>query len=81
MHETEHDDGPIAKKVITAIATVSDDSPTELEPLYESVSPDALEDLFDRPSHARVPTRVEFRHEGFEIVVHRDGRIIIYDPP
>ncbi|GAA0230824.1 HalOD1 output domain-containing protein [Haladaptatus pallidirubidus] len=80
LHEVKYDDGPITETVVEAIAEVSDDPPTEMKPLYESVSPDALRDLFDRPSHANVPSRVEFRHHGYAIVIERDGRVAICDP-
>ncbi|SIR15856.1 hypothetical protein SAMN05421858_1641 [Haladaptatus litoreus] len=80
LHETTHDgDGPITETVIEALSDVSDDPPTEMEPLYESVSPDALMDLFDRSSHVAVPARVEFRHHGYAVVIEDDGQVIICD--
>jgi hypothetical protein len=79
LHETNHEEGPIAETVIDAIAEVTDSSSTEIEPLYESIDPDALEDLFGRQSERRVPRRVEFVHKGFAIVVFRSGRVVIYE--
>ncbi|WP_435154390.1 HalOD1 output domain-containing protein [Haladaptatus sp. DFWS20] len=81
LHEAEHDDDdPVAETVVEAITEVSDDTVAEIEPLYESISPDALEDLFDRQSDDSVPARVEFRHEGYEVIIERDGRVAICDP-
>ncbi|WP_049970365.1 HalOD1 output domain-containing protein [Haladaptatus cibarius] len=80
LHETRYDvDDPITETVIEAISEVSNDPPTEMEPLYESVSPDALMDLFDRPSHVDVPARVEFRHHGYAVVIEDDGQVTICD--
>ncbi|GKZ12334.1 HalOD1 output domain-containing protein [Haladaptatus sp. T7] len=79
LHETVHEGGPIAETVIDAIAEVTDSSSTEIEPLYESIDPDALEDLFGRHSEKRVPRRVEFIHKGFAVVVERNGRVTIYE--
>ncbi len=79
LNETNHVEGPIAETVIQAIAEVTEGSSTEIEPLYESIDPDALEDLFDRRTGKSVPTRVEFRHKGLSIAVEKNGRIVVYD--
>lgn len=79
LNEANHGDGRISETVIDAITEVVEDSSTEIEPLYESIDPDALEDLFDRRPGKDVPTRVEFRHEEFSIAVEENGRVVIYD--
>lgn len=79
LYETNHQEGPIAESVIEAIAEVMNSSSTEIEPLYESIDPDALEDLFDRQSEEGIPTRVEFRHKGFSVAIEQNGRITVYE--
>lgn len=78
-HVPEHPYEPMTETIIEAIAEASDADPTQLAPLYESIDPDALDDLFDRHSDASVPTRVTFRHEGFEVMVEHDGRVEVRD--
>ena len=79
LNETNHADGPLAETVIDAITEIIDGNSTEIEPLYESIDPDALEDLFNRRPGKSVPTRVEFQHKGFSIVVEENGRVVVYD--
>ncbi len=66
----------IAEAVIEALAKASGTSPEKMKPLYESINPDALDELFDR-QHMHTPERVEFRHQGYEVVIESDGRIEI----
>ncbi|SIR91430.1 HalOD1 output domain-containing protein [Natronorubrum thiooxidans] len=69
--------------VITAVATLLDASPVELDPLYEAIEPDALDSLVD---HARRINdagthQLQFVYEGFDVGVQTDGRIRIHDAP
>ncbi|WP_227354413.1 HalOD1 output domain-containing protein [Haladaptatus salinisoli] len=80
LQEPEHRYEPMTETIVETIAEAADADPTQLEPLYESIDPDALDDLFDRRSDANVPARVTFHHEGFEVVVERDGRVEVRDP-
>jgi hypothetical protein len=68
LHETTHRTGLLAETVARAIATVAGTDPSELEPLYESVDPEALENLFDC-DHGRWPGSVEFCHAGYTVVI------------
>jgi len=40
------EDDPVSQTVIAAVAEASDRDPTELDPLYEYIEPDALDTLF-----------------------------------
>ena len=69
----------LSSAIIAAVATVADTEPTELEPLYDCVDPDALDALFrplseDRPrSHGRL----SFSLDEYEVAVHGHGEIIV----
>ena len=69
----------LSSAVIAAVATAADTEPTELEPLYDCVDPDALDALFrplseDRPrSHGRFL----FSLDEYEVAVHGHGEIIV----
>jgi hypothetical protein len=68
LYETTHEEGLLAETVAQAVASAADADPREMQPLYESVDPEALENLFDA-GYSRWPGRVEFRHAGFRVVI------------
>lgn len=61
--------------VVSTVAEHAEADPTELEPLYTIVDPDALERLFQQD----VDARVAFPYHGYEVVVHSSGTIEIID--
>lgn len=76
--ETEFDpaDGPVSQRVVAAVASHYDVDPTALEPLYDTIDPDALDALLDVP--ARDPDRsvtVTFPYEDLAITVDSEGTI------
>lgn len=81
-YHTEHDwTGPdtLGETVITSVAAVTKADPLELEPLYEIVDPDALEQLFTRRGSASraAGDRIELTYGGCDVTVYRDGHIVI----
>ncbi|WP_458204795.1 HalOD1 output domain-containing protein [Haladaptatus sp. NG-SE-30] len=80
LQETTTSYEPVAETVIETISEVSGTDPTEIPPLYESIDPDALDDLFDRSSPESVPIRVRFQHDGYEVVVEREGTVTVRNP-
>ena len=87
VYRTVHDwDGrePLTDTVVRAVSETAGVEPTELGvPLIDSVDPDALDALF-RPRHDGTPrradSRIAFPTNGFEVVVHADGRVFVYEP-
>lgn len=71
-------DEPPASQVIHAVAAASGVPPDRLDPLYETVDPDALNRLF--PSDAASEAAVHFRYAGHDVTVRSDG-IITVTPP
>ena len=68
-----------SQAIIRAIARaegvdVTDIEPPEYDPLYTVVNPEALDELFDR-SRPPETARVVLEYEGYEVVVHGDGRV------
>ncbi|WP_458187725.1 HalOD1 output domain-containing protein [Haladaptatus sp. NG-WS-4] len=65
-----------SEAVVRTVATAMGDEPTTLDPLYESVNPDALDALFRPDSHtARADNTVQFDYAGFTVVVRETGTI------
>lgn len=75
-------DGPLSRTVISAVAEATDTDPTEIEPLYETLDPDALDRLFQRNPMApySFDGRVSFTMEGCDVVVHADQRVTVTPP-
>ncbi|WP_262177589.1 HalOD1 output domain-containing protein [Haloarcula laminariae] len=63
--------------VTEALATIRHCEPTELEPLYHSVDPDALDRLVKSGTDQ---LRVTMQLDGFEVVVTGDRRVEITPP-
>ncbi|AEH37979.1 HalOD1 output domain-containing protein [Halopiger xanaduensis] len=75
---------PPSQAIVAAVADregvdVTEIEPPEYEPLFTVVNPEALDELFDRPSAG--PARVHLEYAGYAITVHGDGRVDVDDPP
>lgn len=72
---TEYD--TVSEEVIFTVAETVGRDPTEVEPLYDVVDPDALDTLLQswRDAPARSGGRVEFRMEGCEVTVRANGEV------
>ena len=68
---------PASVAITAALATVRHCEPTQLEPLYNAVDPDALDRLVASGSDA---LSVTMALDGFEVVVTGDRRIEITPP-
>jgi hypothetical protein len=69
-----------SRSVIEAVADATERDPTDLDPLYETIDPDALDAIFESTADRYRPsskTCVSFRFEGCEVAVHADGRTIV----
>lgn len=66
-----------SESVVRAIATLTDESPIDLTPLYEAIEPDALDSLFDhaRRSDESGRQRLTFAYAGYEVLVCDDGTV------
>lgn len=71
----------VCDAVVTAVAAVSDDDPAAIEPLYESVDPDSLDNLFATKNRSRdhLAGSVEFEYHGYLLVVKANGRGYVYE--
>lgn len=74
-YEGEHawDDETPSDVVVTVVAVLRDEDPTDLPPLGEAVDPDALDRMFDRDADSEV--RVGFAFAGYDVLARADGRV------
>ena len=63
--------------VVDVLAAISDSEPATLEPLYNSIDPDALDQLFESHDAAARTSdfSVQFAHAGHEIALSSDGTV------
>ncbi|ELY56721.1 hypothetical protein C491_11980 [Natronococcus amylolyticus DSM 10524] len=73
-------DEPVSEAVVRALAVVEDVEPTELDLLYESIDPEALDAIFDTPViDNKPPTRIEFGVSVYLVVVNSNGQITLLE--
>lgn len=67
----------MSEKVVSAVAAEREAAPTDLEPLFEAIDPDALDGLYGRTEldRARSPDRLAFTYGGCEVTVEGDGTV------
>lgn len=77
----EDDDRSPSEAVAEVVASAEESTPTQLPPLYESIDPDALDQLVsgDSPPDSS-PLVVQFSHAGWNVFVRGDGTIRLCDP-
>lgn len=68
---------PPSHRVVERVADEMGTEPTQLEPLFSSIDPDALDKLFDDRTGAadRGVVELTFRYAGYRIVVAQDRSV------
>lgn len=76
MNETYRmdDDETPSEAIINALSAVMNNTTLNAHPLYDSIDPETLDDLFSGQSTCR---RVTFDHAGYRITAHRTGDICL----
>jgi hypothetical protein len=62
-------DTDVSSRVVREVADAPDTDPLHLDPLYESIDPEALNDLFRKPAEPFHERRVEFTIQGCDVAV------------
>lgn len=69
-----------SEMIVRAVAAVSGVEPTELDLVYDSIDPDALDTLLGSPPIGdNGGITVEFMAAGYQVTVRNDGTICILD--
>jgi hypothetical protein len=78
----EEADQSLSTVVVAAVAAVAEADPLELQPLRESVDPDALDDLFasTRGGIVRETGQIAFPIDDYLVVVDASGEIEVHPP-
>ena len=77
--ELAADSQPISQTVVLAVAEATGDDAMELPPLYDTIDPDALNELFDSSTGGAITRsgRVEFTYASCDVTVHADERVAV----
>ena len=73
----EQEKTPPSMAVIGTLAHVMGVDPIELDPLYSTIDPDALDKLVHVHNRTSGDTHLTFTHEGHSITVHSYGVVTI----
>lgn len=74
------EDQTITEALITAVAHAANVAPDELPPLYDTIDPETLSQLFEQHSGGlSANTILSFTYDTWNIFVHADGRIRVCD--
>lgn len=73
--------GQVSETVVTAVAEATGVDPVDLDPLYDVVDPDALDQIF-RSTGTSPPNSMEVRFSmaGCHVVVRGDGEVVVTPP-
>ena len=84
MHPTNTNDGPPAAspqppstRVLIAVADAKECTPDDLEPLYNVINPEALDELFapQADGTTRSQGSVSFQYAGYQVTVSSEGDV------
>lgn len=67
-----------SQAIVERVADIEGVDHTDLEPLYNSIDPDALDNLVGQTGTSM---QIEFVYEGFDVTVSGDGEIAVDEAP
>lgn len=68
----------VSIRVVEVVAAVADAEPHELEPLFDSVDPDALDRIFEPRAGTSLPDgEVSFAFDDYAVTVYSQGEIVV----
>ncbi|WP_177209260.1 HalOD1 output domain-containing protein [Natronobacterium haloterrestre] len=70
----------ISSRVVQEVADILGVDPLELDPLFETINPDALDSLFQTRKLGHRDGHVEFMMEGCKVTVFGTGRVDVTPP-
>lgn len=67
----------ISEVLVRAVADLAGTDPLELDPLYETIDPDTLDEFVGTDELPDVAGTITFTFEGYEVTVHASGLLEI----
>lgn len=79
-YETDTEQSPIVA-VVKALATVKEVDPVEMDPLYDVIDVEALDQLFGEDGNTIEAAKIlHFTVDGWNVFIRADGLIRVCDP-
>jgi hypothetical protein len=79
VHYDPASDVTASELLVAAVADIADADPIELEPLYETVDPETIDDFVRSGGSADVDGHISFVFAGYDVRVYASGLLEI-DP-
>lgn len=70
----------VSEAVVEAVADAKGVDPLDLDPLYDTIDPDALDSIFGGPSGTS-SAEIRFEMDACEVVVREAGEVIVASTP
>lgn len=67
----------LSELLVMSVADIADEDPLELEPLYETIDPDTLDDFVASGGSATLDGHISLDYEGYHLTVHASGLLEI----
>lgn len=77
IHYDPGADATLSDTLVRAVADFDDVDPLELDPLYETIDPDTLNEFVGSDELPDVAGTVTFTFEGYEVTVYASGLLEI----
>lgn len=78
VHYDPGADATPSDTLVTAVADFANSDPLELQPLYETIDPDTLDEFVGGDELPDVGGTISFTYEDFEVTVYASGLLEIY---
>ena len=75
--QTNSSDDAISETVVTAVADAKGVDPLDLDPLYDSIDPDALDSLFGHAGAGVSIRKLSFEMADCEVLVRGSGEVVV----
>lgn len=83
-YHLDHDGGEspsLSYTILRAVAAVTGETPQDLDPLTETIDPDALEKLFEPERLERgADVSLTIGYNGCRVTVYSDGHLVVVPP-
>ena len=73
VHYDPGSDATLSATLVRAVADLADEDPLAIDPLYETIDPDTLNEFVGADELPDVAGTVTFTYEGLEVTVHASG--------
>ena len=75
--QTESIDPPVSTKVVQQVAAVTGQEVAQLQPLYDTIDPEALDAIMNSGAADTPSPIIQFTYSGYRITVDESGEVSV----